>query len=284
MINRELNFDTPSPLLYLIATPIGNLSEMSPRSLEVINQMDYIAAEDTRNARKLLSYFKIEKNLISCHEHNEVEAAQYIIKLLKEGKKVAYMSDAGYPCVSDPGVKLVDKCLEAGIKISTVNGASAAINALTVSGLDSTHFYFEGFLPVKTSEKEKELLSLKPRKETLILYESPHRIGKTLKSLYSVLGERKAVICRELTKLHEEIIRGTLKEFSEIDENTLIGEMVIVIEGNKEEIQTSEEGIIEFLKSSDSSKKTKEIVQEAAIKFNVNKNYVYDLYLKKIKD
>ena len=284
MNNRELNFDTTSPLLYLIATPIGNLNEMTPRAIEVIKEMDYIAAEDTRNAKKLLSFFNISKQLISCHEHNEVEESLNIINLLKSGKKVAYMSDAGYPCISDPGTKLVAKCLDAGIKVSTINGPSAAINALTVSGLDSTHFYFEGFLPAKPSERSDEIASLKPRKETIILYESPHRIMKTLEALYNGLGDRKAVICRELTKTHEEIIRGTLSEFISLQEETLKGEMVLVIEGNKELIQISDDQIIDYVNEElAKGKRIKEISVEGSSKFNISKNYIYDLYLKQIK-
>ena len=167
---RELNFQGNSPLLYLIATPIGNLSEMSPRALQVLSETDYIAAEDTRNSGQLMAHFSIHKPFLSCHEHNENEAADKIVSLLKEGKKVCYMSDAGYPTLSDPGQRLVQRCLEAGIKISVTSGPSAAIDALSVSGLDSSHFYFEGFLPAKESEKDAELRDLAQRQETIIFY------------------------------------------------------------------------------------------------------------------
>lgn len=284
---RELNFQGDSPLLYLIATPIGNLSEMTPRSLEVLSQTDYIAAEDTRNSGQLMAHFSIHKPFISCHEHNENEATEKIISLLRSGKKVCYMSDAGYPTLSDPGQRLVAKCLEVGIKVSVTSGPSAAIDALSVSGLDSSHFYFEGFLPAKESEKVAELADLSSRKETIIFYESPHRIHRTLVSLFEAFGPRKAVIARELTKAHEEIIRGTLEEFASLEEETLRGEMVIVVEGNKnqaEKASFSEDDILSYLEEQiQSGKKSKEAIKDAALHFNVPKNQVYDLYLQKKK-
>ena len=279
---RELNFEGSSPLLYLIATPIGNLSEFSPRAIEVLSSSDFIAAEDTRNSGQLMAHFNISKPFISCHEHNENEASAKIISLLKEGKKICYMSDAGYPTVSDPGQKLVAHCLEEGIKVSVVSGPSAAINALAISGLDTSHFYFEGFLPAKESEKSAELKDLASRKETIIFYESPHRIGKTLRSMYEALGDRKATICRELTKAHEEVIRGTLKEFAELDESTLRGEMVLVVEGLRQnKIEVTDHDILEALqKKIDEGKRSKEAVKEVAEALAVQKNRVYELSLR----
>ncbi len=278
---RELNFEGSSPLLYLIATPIGNLSEFTPRAIEVLSNCDFIAAEDTRNSGQLMAHFKISKPFISCHEHNENEASAKIISLLKEGKKVCYMSDAGYPTVSDPGQKLVAHCLEEGIKVSVVSGPSAAINALAISGLDTSHFYFEGFLPAKESEKSAELKDLASRKETIIFYESPHRILKTLTSMYEVLGDRKATICRELTKAHEEVIRGSLKEFVSLDEASLRGEMVIVVEGYKGlKQELSDQDILDALQTKISEgKRTKEAVKEVSEEFSIQKNKVYDLSL-----
>jgi 16S rRNA (cytidine1402-2'-O)-methyltransferase len=237
MIERELNYSGPSPLLYLIATPIGNLSEFPPRAIEVLNEMDYVACEDTRNSGNLLKHFGLDKALISCHEHNEEEASDKIVSLLLAGKKVAYMSDAGYPAVSDPGERLVKRCLAAHIKVAVVNGPSAGICALAASGLATDHFYFEGFLPSKPSARDKELADLKNRHETIVFYESPHRIGETLKALASSLGNRQATIGRELTKAHEEFIRGSLVELAQLDPETLIGEMVIVVEGASQEPQ-----------------------------------------------
>ncbi len=282
MTPRELNFEGPSPLLYLIATPIGNLSEFPPRAIEVLSGCDFIAAEDTRNSGQLMAHFNISKPFISCHEHNENEASMKIISLLKEGKKVCYMSDAGYPTVSDPGQKLVAHCLEEGIKVSVVSGPSAAIDALSISGLDTSHFYFEGFLPAKESEKSAELKDLASRKETIIFYESPHRIAKTLSSMYEVLGDRKATICRELTKSHEEVIRGSLKEFVSLDEATLRGEMVLVVEGRKEtKSEIGEEEIVEALKKKlGQGMRAKEAVKAVSEELGIQKNKVYDLALK----
>ncbi len=283
MIPRELNFQGDSPLLYLIATPIGNLQEMSPRALEILSQTDYIAAEDTRNSGQLMAHFSIKKPFISCHEHNENEAADQIISLLKEGKKVCYMSDAGYPTVSDPGQRLVTRCIKEGIKVSVTSGPSAAINALSISGLDTTHFYFEGFLPAKDSEKRAELKDLASRKETIIFYESPHRIGKTLALMAELLGSRQACICRELTKVHEEVIRGTLEEFLSIEEDSLRGEIVIVVEGAHQNQANSldEEGLIkEIEKRVKEGKKAKEAVKEVSLQFGISKNQAYELYLK----
>lgn len=280
-INRELNYSGESPLLYLIATPIGNLSEFSPRAIQIISEMDFVASEDTRNTAKLLSFFSISKPLISCHEHNEEEASEKIVALLKEGKKVAYVSDAGYPCISDPGERLVRKCLQNSIKISTVNGPNAALCALAASGFDASHFYFYGFLPSKQSERIKELTKIEPREETTILYESPHRIDKTIKDLYTVLGNRNICIARELTKAHEEFIRCTLEEATHLDQSTLLGEMVLVLEGKKETKEVvSEERIIESLKSHLKNERSKEAISNCSKELGVKKNLVYEIYLK----
>lgn len=280
-INRGLNYSGESPLLYLIATPIGNLSEFSPRAIQIISEMDFVASEDTRNTAKLLSFFSISKPLISCHEHNEEEASEKIVALLKEGKKVAYVSDAGYPCISDPGERLVRKCLQNSIKISTVNGPNAALCALAASGFDASHFYFYGFLPSKQSERIKELTKIEPREETTILYESPHRIDKTIKDLYTVLGNRNICIARELTKAHEEFIRCTLEEATHLDQSTLLGEMVLVLEGKKETKEVvSEERIIESLKSHLKNERSKDAISNCSKELGVKKNLVYEIYLK----
>ena len=285
MIKRELNYEGPSPLLYLLATPIGNMSEISPRTKAIIEESEYIACEDTRNSGLLLSRLGFSKKLISCHEHNEEAASSQIVSLLKQGKKVAYMSDAGYPAISDPGSRLVANCLNNGIKVSTVSGPNAALNALAGSGLDSTHFYFHGFLSSKPSERDQELQEIQSRKETVIFYESPHRIGKTLAALYEALGERPAVIARELTKAHEEFIRGNLKEFLALDVSTLKGEMVIIVEGKKEEKAIDEKAILNQLKAYlDTGIRSKEAIKKTAETLSVNKNQVYSLYLAAFKN
>lgn len=285
MIKRELNYEGPSPLLYLLATPIGNMSEISPRTKAIIEESEYIACEDTRNSGLLLSRLGFSKKLISCHEHNEEAASSQIVSLLKQGKKVAYMSDAGYPAISDPGSRLVANCLNNGIKVSTVSGPNAALNALAGSGLESTHFYFHGFLSSKPSERDQELQEIQSRKETVIFYESPHRIGKTLAALYEALGERPAVIARELTKAHEEFIRGNLKEFLTLDVSTLKGEMVIIVEGKKEEKAIDEKTILDQLKAYlDTGIRSKEAIKKTAETLSVNKNEVYSLYLSAFKN
>ena len=285
-MNRELNFEGPSPLLYLVATPIGNLSEMTPRAISVLNEMDFVAAEDTRNSGKLLAYFHIDKPFISCHEHNEEEASAKIVALLQQGKKIAYMSDAGYPTLSDPGSRLVANCLSSGIKVSVLSGPSAAINALSISGLDSSHFYFHGFLSAKESEKTAELKSLAKKQETMIFYESPHRIEKTLHSMASAFGdERRAAICRELTKAHEEVIRGTFGELNELNPATLRGEMVIVVEGALDEPkEQNEEDYLKALNQYlEQGMRGKEAVAKVASDFSAPKNLIYSLYIEHFK-
>ena len=278
-MKRIKSFDNSHPVLYLIATPIGNLGEFSSRALKTIEEMDLIAAEDTRNSGELLSKFNIKKPLVSLREHNEVEASKNLIEQIKSGKKVAYMSDAGYPGISDPGYLLVKLALENDIAVSTISGSSAFLNALVRSGLDTSHFYFHGFLSPKDSEMKSELEALKDKTETMIFYESPHRIMRTLQNMYEVLGNRRASLQRELTKLNEENIIGTLKEFIGLDETTLKGEMVIVVEGNKGSSETmSDEKILElvdtFLKRNISKKDAIEIISVA---FNIRKNYLKDL-------
>lgn len=278
-MKRIKSFNNTYPVLYLIATPIGNLGEFSPRAFEVINQMDLIAAEDTRNALDLLHKFNIKKPCISLREHNEVEASQNLIKEIKAGKKVAYMSDAGYPGISDPGYLLVKLCLENDIAVSTVSGSSAFINALVSSGLDTSHFYFHGFLSPKVNEAKCELEELKNKKETLCFYESPHRIMQTLNVLYDVLGDRKACLQRELTKLNEEKIYGTLSELKVLDESTLKGEMVIIVDGSKDEKQYSDKELIDkvnyFINKGLSKKDSIEVVSEL---FDIRKNHLKELF------
>ena len=281
-MSRELNFEGPSPILYLIATPIGNRGEMTPRALEVLKQCDYIAAEDTRNSGQLMASFSISKPFISCHEHNEEEASAKIIAFLKQGKKVCFMSDAGYPCLSDPGQRLVARCLENGIKVTVTSGPSAAINALTCSGLDSTHFHFEGFLPAKENERVARLNELSSNPDTLIFYESPHRIFKTLLSMAATLGDRKAVIARELTKAHEEFIRGSLSELCLLEEDSLRGEMVIIVAGANQHKETLTEAEIALAirEELEWGKTPKEAIKAVANNHNLPKNQVYDIYLK----
>lgn len=279
-MKRSKSFDNAGPLLYLIATPIGNLKEFSSRALEVIKEMDLIASEDTRNTHSLLAHFGIKKELFSLREHNEKEASKHLVELLKNGKKIAYMSDAGYPGISDPGYFLVQEMITNDIPVSTISGSSAFINALVASGLDTKHFFFYGFVSAKDGEAKEEILSFKNFHETVILYEAPHRIIRTLNLLKEILDNRNVCLARELTKINEEYIRGTLEELCLIDETTLKGEMVLLIEGNNNEVLISDKQIIErveYLSNLGLSKK--DAISVTAEEYQINKNYVKKLIL-----
>ena len=278
-MKRNKSFDNSSPLLYLVATPIGNLSEMSKRALDIFNDVDIIAAEDTRNTHSLLSQFGIKKELFSLREHNEIEASKFLIKLLKDGRKVAYVSDAGYPGISDPGYLLVKEAIKEDIAISTVSGSCAFINALVASGLPTDHFYFYGFLPKKGNEAKTELLKLIDREETLIFYESPHHIKETIDLLNEVSGDREAVIARELTKINEEYIRGSLNELVNLDFNTLKGEMVVLVGGKSEKgKEINDEQIVNRLRFClDKGVTKKAAIEIVTDELKVGKNRVYKL-------
>ena len=280
-MKRTQNFVNNKPTLYLIATPIGNLSEFTPRAIELLKEADYVGCEDTRNSKILFDHFGISTTLISCHEHNENEASEQLISYLLNGKNVCYVSDAGYPGISDPGSRLVKTALDNDINVSVINGSSAFLTALVASGLETDHFYFHGFLASKESQRENELKEMINRKETLIFYESPHRIMKTLVSMQKIFGNRKICLCRELTKKFEEYIRGTLDELVTLDENTLKGEMVVIVEGNKDEISSfvSDEEIMAYVNSlTEVGLSTKDAIKNASSTLKVNKNYIYKLF------
>ncbi len=235
-MRRQKSFDNDRPTCYLVATPIGNLNEMTPRAIEVLKQVDVIAAEDTRNTMKLLTHFQIETRMISHHEHNETQSANGILQMLENGQNVALVSDAGYPLISDPGEHLVKKIVEAGFNVVPISGSSAVLDALVASGLSPQPFLFFGFLPVSDKVCRAQLNQLKAYPYTVIFYEAPHRIQKSLKKIHEVFGDRNACIARELTKRHEEFLRGTLSELIEVADD-LKGEIVLVVEGNKDEHQ-----------------------------------------------
>lgn len=226
-------------MLYLCATPIGNLSDMSPRIIETLKQVDLIAAEDTRNSIKLLNHFEIHTPMTSYHEYNKVEKAYTLIEKMKDGSDVALITDAGTPAISDPGEVLVKMCQEAGIAVTSLPGPVACITALTLSGLATRRFCFEGFLPADKKERMEILGDLKQEKRTILLYEAPHHLKKTLAALYEVLGERRITICRELTKKFETVMPTTLADaLSYYETNEPRGEYVLVLEGKaKEEIE-----------------------------------------------
>jgi len=223
-------------ILYLIPTPIGNLEDMTIRGIRLLKEVDLIASEDTRNTQKLLNHFEIKTPQLSFHEHNTKERIHQLIEKLLAGDAVAQVSDAGMPSISDPGHELVLACIEADIPVVPLPGANAGLTALIASGIAPQPFYFYGFLPRKKKEQLNELEELNCRPETLILYESPHRLKEVLKNMLTVFGpERKMVCCRELTKRYEEFIRGTIEEMVEWAANSEIrGEFCLIIEGNSE--------------------------------------------------
>ncbi|MBQ6126362.1 MAG: 16S rRNA (cytidine(1402)-2'-O)-methyltransferase [Erysipelotrichaceae bacterium] len=270
--------------LFLVATPIGNLSEVSDRTLNVLNDVAVIACEDTRNTLKLLSHFDIHTRMITYHNFNEKESTRGIIRFLEEGKDVALVSDAGYPLISDPGYELVNEVIRCGYGIVTVSGPNAALNALVASGLKTSHYLFYGFLNAKQSQARKELEELKDFPYTLIFYEAPHRIEKTLSLALQVFGDRKACLARELTKLHEEYHRGSLSELCNLKD--LKGEMVLIIEGKEkqtEDIDQNElmEEIDQLVKE---GMRTKEAVNQVAEGHQASKNTLYNAYLKRKKE
>lgn len=220
--------------IYLVATPIGNLSDISIRAVDTLKNVDIIACEDTRNTIKLLNHFEIKAPLTSYHEYNKIDKAYELCEKVKAGKDIAFVSDAGMPAISDPGYELVDIAYKEGLNVTVIPGASAVVSALAISGISSRRFSFEGFLPSDKNEKKEILTELSQESRTIILYEAPHRLLKTLKELFECLGDRKISIVRELTKLHEEVIRGNLGKIIadyESCEIAVKGEYVLVIEG-----------------------------------------------------
>ena len=266
--------------LFLVATPIGNLNEVSNRTLDTLRNVDVIACEDTRNTIKLLSHFDIHTKMITYHNFNEEESSKGIIKLLTEGNDVALVSDAGYPLISDPGYLLVNEVIENGFNIVTVSGPNAALNGLVASGLETNHYLFYGFLNSKSSQARKELEELKLFPYTIVFYEAPHRIEKTLKLMNEVLGDRKACLARELTKLHEQYHRGTLSQLCELHD--LKGEMVLIVEGyKKKEEEINLDSVLDEIDNLISSgMKTKSAINEVSKKYDLSKNNLYNLYLK----
>ena len=220
--------------LYLVATPIGNLADITHRAIQVLQHVSLIACEDTRHTQKLLQHYGIKTKTISYHDHNEQQRAAQLIDLLKEGSDVAVVSDAGTPSISDPGFRLVRAAIENEVPVVPVPGPSALISALVAAGLPTDEFFFAGFLPSKLNARRTRLTELKPVPGTLIFYEAPHRLSATLKDAYEILGEREAAVARELTKLHEEIRRGRLSELANYyaNEDNARGEIVVLIDRN----------------------------------------------------
>lgn len=233
-MHRQKSFENELPTLYLVATPIGNLDEMTPRAIDILKMVDVIAAEDTRNTIKLLSHFEIKTRMISHHQYNEQESAKGLLKLLQDGLSVALVSDAGYPLISDPGKQLVKLITEAGFNVVPISGSSPLLCALIASGMPVKPFTFVGFLTGSEKEIKYTLEGVKAIRHTLVFYEAPHRINKTLNKMLTILGDRKICLAREITKKHEEFIRGKISDVLSIEED-LKGEMVIVVEGDLSE-------------------------------------------------
>ena len=268
--------------LYLVATPIGNLGDMSQRSLEILNSVDFVAAEDTRNTLKLFNKFDIKKPMVSYFEHNKRERGEYIVSRIEAGENCALVTDAGTPAISDPGEDIVKLCAEKGIDVVPIPGPCAFVQALIVSGLDTGRFSFEGFLSVNKPQRKKHLEEIKNHTQTLIFYEAPHKLKKTLADLLEGLGDRKITLCRELTKMYEQIIRTTISEAIEYFEETIPkGEFVLVVEGYKEQAEEkvfTKEDILDLVKQLiDDGMSKKDAIKEASVKVNLPKREVYQM-------
>lgn len=278
-MNRQKSFENGQATLYLVPTPIGNLSEMSPRAVEVLNSVDVIACEDTRTSGTLLKHFEIHARLIAYHNFNEESSAKGIAALLEEGKNVALISDAGYPLINDPGQRVVSDVTEHGFNVVPVSGPSAFLNALVASGLVAQPFLFVGFLPQGNGERKKKLMEYRDYPMTMIFYEAPHRIDRMLESCLEVLGDRKCTLARELTKKHEEFIRGTISEVLSVVEQ-IRGEMVVVVEGKQKSQQDelSEEQILSMVNGYlGEGMSTKDAIKATVKATGLSKNVVYDL-------
>ena len=269
-----------SGTLYLVATPIGNLGDFSPRAVETLEAVDFIAAEDTRVSVKLLNHFEIKKPLVSYHEHNHVSAGQAILQRLLAGESCALVTDAGTPAVSDPGEDLVRLCAENGVEVLSIPGCCAAVNALAVSGLPTGRFAFEGFLTVNKKNRRERLESLKNEERTLIFHEAPHKLLTTLQDMEAVFGsDRRIALCRELTKLHEETLRTTLGgAVAHYTENTPKGEFVLVLAGaepHQEAAVTLEDAVAQVLTLKAQGIRLKDAANEVAEHTGFSKNELY---------
>ena len=268
-----------SSVLYVVGTPIGNLSDLSPRAVDTLSEVDFIAADDTRVTLKLLNHFGIKKPMVSYYEHNKRERGEIICERILAGENCAIVTDAGMPCISDPGEDLIKLCEEKGIKTIVIPGPSAVISALAVSGLETGRFCFEGFISVNKKSRKEHLESLKNERRTMIFYEAPHKLPTTLKDLYSAFGERKLSIVREITKIHEEVIRTTTKiAAEELADSGIKGEIVLVLEGKKDEDNESytlEQAVELARKLIENGAKKGDAAKEIASLTGFKKNEIY---------
>jgi 16S rRNA (cytidine1402-2'-O)-methyltransferase len=279
-------------MLYVVATPIGNLGDISQRALEILENCDIVAAEDTRHTQKLLSHFNIKKPLISYYEHNKVAREPLLIEKLTNGENIALVSDAGTPGISDPGADLIKAATDAGIEVSMIPGPVAGIMALVLSGLPTDKFVFEGFIGTDNKKRQEFADMIVAETRTVIIYEAPHRLLKTLEFLEKNVCNRKIAVCRELTKTHEEVLRGTAAEhIIHFTENEPRGEFVLVIEGADKNASRTEAAVVtaqdvydKFNEISKDSlnkglrRKKNDIIKEVAASFNIPKNQAYDMY------
>ena len=278
MIQKSYN-DTPS--LYLIPTPIGNLDDITVRSLNTLKTVDVILCEDTRDTGLLLSHYDIKKKLVSCHEYNEDKIIDNVVGMLKEGLNVGLVTDQGTPIISDPGYIVSRGVIEAGYNVISLPGATAFVPALTSSGIEPSPFLFYGFLNSKSSKQKTELVSLKNLKYTIIFYESVHRMKETLKNMLEVLGDRRIAVCRELSKIHEEIVRDNISNIIPLVDN-MKGEFVIVVEGNKEIVDFSELDVVEHVKMYvEDGLSEMDAIKKVAKERGVAKSVIYSEYHKK---
>lgn len=281
-MQKQQSYKQDSGKLYLVPTPIGNLEDMTFRCVKILKEADLIASEDTRNTQKLLNHFEIATPQKSLHEHNYKERVPQLIEQLQMGKTIAQCSDAGMPSISDPGHELVKACLVEGIAVIALPGPTAGLTALIASGLSPQPNLFYGFLPRKKKEQKQALSELASQKATMIFYESPYRIAATIETMQEVLGERQAVICRELTKIHEEYLRGTFSELIEyLDQQPIKGECCLLVEGASEIPEVVYEGsyaeqVAALMEEADLS--SKEAIKEVAKRNQVKKQLVYQAY------
>ena len=273
-------------MLYVVATPIGNLEDITLRAIRVLKEVDFIIAEDTRHTLKLLNHLEISKPLISYYKQTEIVKTDKILDRIENGENVALVSDAGTPGISDPGEVIVKQAISRGIRVIPVPGACASINALIASGLDCKHFYFEGFLPVNKKERSERFEQIRYINSSIIFYEAPHKLRRTLEDIESVLGDRLVVLAKEITKIHEEFIRGRVSEVLDRLPEEIKGEFVIVLEGasqTKKEIEVQELNSLSLEEHyrfyAEQGLEKKEIVKRIAKDRNVAKNEIYQKFI-----
>ena len=267
--------DTPS--LYLVPTPIGNIEDITIRAINVLKSVDIILCEDTRDSSVLLNKYEINKKLVSCHQFNELSVVNKVLSYLADGLNIALITDQGTPIISDPGYVLAREIIKNGFNVISLPGATAFVPALTSSGIEPSPFLFYGFLNSKSSKQKKELESLKNYSFSIIFYESVHRIRETLKNILDTLGDRNICLCRELTKVHEEYIRGKVSEVLD-NLNLLKGEFVIIVEGNKNLVDFSDLSVVDHVKMYLDDMSEKEAIKKVALERNVAKSIIYKEY------